>query len=80
MTFGNLLAEMARDGIKLRHLAEHLNMTNENIRLKLNGRVKLSLTEAESIRAKFFPTKSIDYLFADTDAILDREETPEKAS
>jgi len=58
---------MARNGIKTRNLAELLSMTHENMRLKLLGQVKITIPEAEIIRAAFFPDCSIDYLFADTD-------------
>jgi transcriptional regulator with XRE-family HTH domain len=67
MTFGNLKAEMAREGISQEELAEFLKMTPTNLRGKFTGRVKWSLNECKRIINRYFPTLTIDYLFADTD-------------
>ncbi|MDR0308557.1 MAG: helix-turn-helix transcriptional regulator [Coriobacteriales bacterium] len=68
MKFGNLKAEMARNGITQIQIAKALSMSPDNFRGKLAGRVKFSLDEAQEIKNAFFPQKSLDYLFADDEA------------
>ncbi|MDR1015692.1 MAG: helix-turn-helix transcriptional regulator [Coriobacteriales bacterium] len=66
-TYGNLKAEMARNGITQKRLAEFLGMTPQNVKMKFAGQVKFSLDECKSIRREIFPGLSLDYLFADND-------------
>ena len=63
MAFNNLKAEMAREGISQKQMAEFLGMTPENLRMKFAGRVNVSVPEACAIRDKWFPGLTIDYLF-----------------
>ena len=66
VTYPNLRAEMARRGIKPQDIADHLGMTVENVRNKINGKVTITLPEMKSINTHFFPDLSLtlDYLFA----------------
>lgn len=60
----NLKAEMARESIKAKDLAEHLNVRTATIYDKLNGHYDFTLNEALRIKKYFFPTHNLEYLFS----------------
>ena len=62
--FRNLRAEMARDGITGKQIAEALGIDAATISAKLNSADRMKLSEAMKIRSVFFADKSLDYLFA----------------
>lgn len=70
--YRNLEAEMAREGIKRKDLAEALGVRYATVIDKLKGRYSFTLDEAFIIRNKFFPHLNFEYLF-------EREDDP-KAS
>lgn len=59
----NLKAEMARNNISSLDLAKAAGKTERCIRDKLNGKTQFSIPEAVSVRDKFFPGFSLEYLF-----------------
>ena len=62
--FKNLRAEMARDGITYKQVAEALGIDVATVCAKLNNADRLKLSEAQKIRRVFFADKELDYLFA----------------
>lgn len=65
--FKNLEAEMTRFNVRQQDLADLLHITLGTMNLKMNGKARLTLDEAQSIR-EFMQTKtdkylSVDYLF-----------------
>lgn len=61
--YRNLEAEMVREGVTRKNLAEALNVRYATIIDKLKGRYSFTLDEAFVIRNKFFPHLSFEYLF-----------------
>lgn len=64
--YKNLDAEMARIGINKKNLAEFLDQRYPTVVDKTNGKSRFRLDEAMAIKKRFFPDKSIEYLFADS--------------
>lgn len=65
--YKNLRAEMARNGVTIRQIAESLGVRFATISDKLNGRSRFFCDEAFHIKRHFFPNCSIEYLFDDDD-------------
>jgi hypothetical protein len=63
----NLRSEMERCGISVPELAGLLGHSEKNIRDKIAEVVDFSYLEAGKIRVTFFPTLSMEYLFASDD-------------
>lgn len=61
--YKNLDAEMARIGISKKDLAKFLNQRYPTVVDKTNGKSRFRLDEAMAIKKRFFPDKSIEYLF-----------------
>ena len=61
--FRNLRAEMAREGITVKKMAETLNIPVNTLRDKIKGRTEISLSLAFTIHKLFFPDIDIFYLF-----------------
>lgn len=61
--YKNLEAEMAREGVMRKDLAELLNVRYATIIDKLKGRFNFTLDEAFKIRNEYFPHLSFEYLF-----------------
>lgn len=74
--YRNLEAEMAREGIKRKDLAEALGVRYATVIDKLKGRYSFTLDEAFIIRNKFFPHLNFEYLFEreDDPKVSDEEE------
>lgn len=69
MGLDNLKAELKRRRITHAAVAEHLGMSLNNLGLKVNEKVRMTLDEAKAIRDEFFPGVPLDYLFqSDGDA------------
>ena len=62
--YKNLLAEMARKGIIHSQIAKAIGINPSTLSAKLNTYDRLKLCEAEKIKNTFFPSMSIEYLFA----------------
>jgi len=65
--FPNLVAEMARKGLKRKDLAPLFKGRNATVSDKLNGKSPFLLDEAYRIQSTFFPDCTLDYLFARND-------------
>jgi len=63
--FPSLRAEMARYGVKTKDIAECLKVNRKTAERKLAGSAYFTNVEMKKIRDKFFPGKTIDYLFFD---------------
>lgn len=63
--FSNLRAEMARKEITIKAIAEEVKVTRDTMGSKLAGKRPLYLNEAFVIKRKFFPDKTLSYLFAE---------------
>lgn len=61
--YRNLLAEMARNDITKKDLADFLGLRYATIVDKTNGKFRFYLDEAFKIKNHFFPDLPIEYLF-----------------
>lgn len=61
--FPNLVAEIARKGIKKGAIAQTANMSTKTLRGKIVGMSDFYLREATVIRDTFFPDQTLEYLF-----------------
>ena len=66
--YSNLKAEMTRFRITNAMLAATIEVDPATMSQKLNIPDRLKLCEAKSIKEKWFPNLSMDYLFSDTPA------------
>lgn len=65
MRFTTLRAEMARKGLKGKDIAKALQISDKSAYNKINGITEFTLKETITIRDKFFPEMTIDFLFND---------------
>jgi len=63
MRFTTLRAEMARKGLKGKDIAKALQISDKSAYNKINGITEFTLKETITIRDKFFPEMTIDFLF-----------------
>ena len=63
MRFTTLRAEMARKGLKGTDIAKALQISKKSAYNKINGITEFTLKETITIRDKFFPDMTIDFLF-----------------
>lgn len=61
--YKNLKAEMAREGITNKIIADVLNIDPSTVSAKLNLYDRLKLSEAQKIQKELFPNHSVNYLF-----------------
>lgn len=62
----NLKAEMAKCGVTVEAIAEVLKIHRNSASNKINGKSSFTIEEAFEIKIVFFPTLSLDYLFANS--------------
>ena len=63
--YRNLQAEFARQNIApVKGIATALDCTERCARNKLKGITAITISEAKEIHKKYFPDKTLDYLFA----------------
>ncbi|GIO07980.1 XRE family transcriptional regulator [Brevibacillus reuszeri] len=67
MHYKNLRAEMARSGVTITQLAGLLGVRFATVSDKMNGRSRFFCDEAIRIKREFFPSLTIEYLFAQDD-------------
>ena len=65
MSYPNLRAEMARNGIGIKELMDVTGKSRPAISNNLNGKGPFTVDESVSIKTILFPSMSIDYLFAE---------------
>lgn len=63
MLYPNLEAEMKRNGVKVKDLAEVLKLDESGAYKILKGTRSLSIFRAREIRDNLFPGVSLEYLF-----------------
>lgn len=66
--YPNLSGEIAKRGIKKKVIAESIGICRRSLQNRMNGKVPFSYSEANTIRKRFFPDLTLDYL-------LSRQET-----
>lgn len=64
MAYPNLVAEMARIGITEKDLSAVTGRTTDTIRNWIKGKTEIPIGKALVIRDRYFPTSSIEYLYA----------------
>lgn len=67
MDYRNLLAEMARNGISRKQVGEVVDLCQDSISSRFNGKTDFKVGELAKIRDTFFPELSLDYLAGFTD-------------
>ncbi len=65
IAFENLRAEMARENISIKNIAEECGYNRDTLARKLSKKVPINLDEAFEIQQKFFPKHDVRYLFGD---------------
>ena len=74
MAYQNIKAELKRCGVSYTKVSELLDMSVNNVSLKMNERVPLTVSEAKKIRDAFFPDANLEYLLeSDGDLPTERE-------
>lgn len=63
IAFKNLRAEMGRNNIGIKDIAEVCGFNRDTLARKLSKKTPLNLDEAFRIQSKVFPDKEIRYLF-----------------
>lgn len=61
----NLIAEMARYGIKCKDIQDVLGCSEKTVRNKINGITEFTYSEAKRVKDKLFPSLALEYLFSD---------------
>lgn len=64
MAYQNMKAEMKRYSITQSQVADLLGMSTNNVSLKINERIPMTVEEAKEIQQKFLSHASLDYLLA----------------
>lgn len=64
----NLIAEMARYGLKNKDIQAVLKCSEKTARNKIHGESALTYREAKMIRDVLFPNLDLEYLFAEDDS------------
>lgn len=62
--YRNLKAEMTRNEVQRKDIADFLGIRYATVVDKINGKYQFKLEEAFSIKKRFFPNLSLEYLFA----------------
>lgn len=62
MAYQNMKAEMKRYSITQSQVADLLGMSTNNVSLKINERIPMTVEEAKEIQQKFLPHANLDYL------------------
>lgn len=66
--YPNLKAEMSRNGLKGKDLAQTLKLGEKTFSKKMTGKAEFTLGQARTIKSRFFPSLSLDYLFEDSNS------------
>lgn len=62
--FRNLKAEMIRQDVTLQQIAAALRIKPDTARLKINGKVGISIVDCKTVASLFKENNDIEYLFA----------------
>lgn len=61
--FKNLKVEMLRQDVTAQQIADALNIKLDTARLKINGKIGISMDDCYKVAALFKENNSVDYLF-----------------
>ena len=61
--FKNLKAEMIKQDVSVKKIADVLNIKVDTARLKLNGKIPMRVQECQKIVELFAENNTLDYLF-----------------
>lgn len=64
MSYQNMKAEFKREGVTQIQVADSMGMSSNNLSLKINEKVPMTVSEAKFIRDHWFPDCQLDYLLA----------------
>ena len=59
----NLIAEMARSGVRTNDIQSVLNVSERTAQYKVSGKSQFTVDEAFKVRDTFFPGLRLEYLF-----------------
>lgn len=65
ITYPNLRAEFGRKRLTVSGVARELNMTRARLTRMLSGETALTFSIAAEIRKRYFPERSLEYLFGE---------------
>ena len=75
MAYQNIKAELKRFGVNYSMVADVLGMSVNNVSMKINERIPMTVDEIKQIRQAFFPDASLEYLLvSDGDLPTEKEE------
>lgn len=60
--YANIKAELQRNGVTQKEVANHFGMTPNNFNAKINGHVPFTVPEVVEMRDMFMEGASLDYL------------------
>ena len=63
--YKNLKAEMIKQDISIKDIANLLNIKVDTARLKVNGKIPFRMPECQAVADLFSESNSIDYLFSE---------------
>lgn len=74
MALNNMKAEMKRSGITQVDVADSMGMSNNNLNMKINERIPMTVDEAKFIRDTWLPDCTLDDLLqSDGDVLAERD-------
>lgn len=62
--YANIKAELARNGVSQKAVAEHYGVTQNTVNNKINGRSQFTAEEIIDWRDTFMPDATLEYLLA----------------
>lgn len=62
MAFRNMKAEMKREGVTQVQVAESMDMSTNNLNLKINEKIPMTVDEAKFIQERWLPEVTLDTL------------------
>lgn len=77
--YRNIKAELQREGVTQKQVADHFKISMNNFNMKVNGKVPFTVQEIVAIRDEFMPDATLDYLlWLDPDDVASEEKKQEK--
>lgn len=76
--YPNLDAEMAREKVTTKAVAEALGLDERSVRNKISGKTKFFYIETVKIKDTFFPKADLEYLFKTDEAARKAHERKQK--
>ena len=73
MAYQNIKAELKRFGVNYSMVADVLGMSVNNVSMKINERISMTVDEIKQIRQAFFPDASLEYLLVSDGDVPSKE-------